>query len=124
MKANEERVEYVKRMVGFNEKVVIEIKGRVWGLCLMWKNNMQIEVVEFNMIAVKIIDLGGGWDLLFCLAFTDHLMQPRRERLGRTFMLYWSHFKSLGFASEISTLSWIVKKRMGEELRAQCPQIF
>ena len=58
------------------------------------------------------------------LDFMDHLMQPRRERLKRTFVLYWSHFKTLGFASETSTLFWIVKKRMGEELRAQCPQIF
>ena len=54
-------MEYVKRRVGFNEKVVIETKGRVGGLCLMWKNNVQIEAVEFNkyMIAVKILDPGG-----------------------------------------------------------------
>ena len=61
MKANEERMEYVKRRVGFNEKVVIKTKGRAGGLCLMWKNNVQIEAVEFNkyMIAVKILDPGG-----------------------------------------------------------------
>ena len=46
MKANEEHMEYVKRRVRFNEKVVIEAKGRAGGLCLMWKNNVQIEVVE------------------------------------------------------------------------------
>ena len=66
MKANEERMEYVKRRVGFNEKVVIKTKGRAGGLCLMWKNNVQIEVVEFNkyMIAVKILDPSGDWFLV------------------------------------------------------------
>ncbi|XP_075674808.1 uncharacterized protein LOC142643997 [Castanea sativa] len=65
-KANEECMEYVKRRVGFNENVVIEAKGRAGGLCLMWRNNVQIEVVEFNkyMIAVKILDPGGDWYLV------------------------------------------------------------
>ena len=60
-KANEERMEYVKRRVGFSENVVIEAKGRARGLCLMCKNNVQIEAVEFNkyMIADKILDPGG-----------------------------------------------------------------
>ena len=59
-------MEYVKRRVGFNEKVVIEAKGRVGGLRLMWKNNVQIEVVEFNkyLIAVKILGPGGDWNLV------------------------------------------------------------
>ena len=54
-------MEYVKRRVGFSENVVIEAKGRARGLCLTWKNNVQIEAVEFNkyMIAVKILDPGG-----------------------------------------------------------------
>ena len=47
-------MEYVKRRVGFNEKVVIEAKGRVGGLCLMWKNNVQIEVVEFNKYLIAV----------------------------------------------------------------------
>ena len=62
-------MEYVKRRAGFNEKVVIEAKGRVGGLRLMWKNNVQIEVVEFNkyLIGVKILDPGGDWYLVgFC----------------------------------------------------------
>ena len=65
-KTNGERMDYVKRMVGFNENVVTEAKGRVGGLCLMWKNNVQIEVVEFNkyLIAVKILDPGGDWNLV------------------------------------------------------------
>ena len=65
-KANEERMEYVKRRVGFNENVIIKAKGRARGLCLMWKNNVQIEVVEFNkyMIVVKILDLGEDWYLV------------------------------------------------------------
>nr|XP_023915417.1 uncharacterized protein LOC112026980 [Quercus suber] len=59
-------MKYVKRRVGFNEKVVIEAKGRAGGLYLICKNNMQVEVVEFNkyMIAVKILDLGGDWYLV------------------------------------------------------------
>ena len=65
-KANGERMDYVNRRVGFNENVVIEAKGRVGGLWLMWKNNVQIEVVEFNkyVIAVKILDPGGDWYLI------------------------------------------------------------
>nr|POE84156.1 hypothetical protein CFP56_40033 [Quercus suber] len=59
-------MEYVKRRVDFNEKVVIEAKGRAGGLCLMWKNNVQIEVVEFNkyLIVDKILDPGGEWYLV------------------------------------------------------------
>ena len=89
----------------------------------MWKNNVQIEVVEFNkyVIAVKILDPGGDW---YLVGFYGPLMHSRRERLGRIFVLYWRHFKSLGFASGTSTLLWIVKKRMGEELSVLCPLIF
>ena len=59
-------MEYVKRRVGFNENVIIKAKGRARGLCLMWKNNVQIVVVEFNkyMIVVKILDLGEDWYLV------------------------------------------------------------
>ena len=117
-------MEYVKRRVGFNEKVVIEAKGRARGLCLMWKNNVQIEVVEFNkyLIAVKILDPGGDWNLVGF--YGPPLCSQEEKRLGRTFVLCWSHFKSLGFASGTSTLLWIVKKRMGEELSVLCPLIF
>ena len=47
-------MEYVKRRVGFNENLIIKAKGRVGGLCLMWKNNVQIEVVEFNKYMIVV----------------------------------------------------------------------
>ena len=68
MKANEERVEYVKRRVGFNEKVVIEAKGRAGGLCLMWRTICKLKwwslISNKYMIVVKILDPGGDWYLV------------------------------------------------------------
>ena len=58
-------MEFVKNYLNFDNKFVVEAKGRVGGLCFMWKNGVSIKVVDFdkNLIAVKVSDLILDWML-------------------------------------------------------------
>ena len=49
-KDSEEHMDQVKRYVGFSTEVVIDAKGLVRGLCLIWKARVVVELVEFNKI--------------------------------------------------------------------------
>lgn len=55
-KANEKRMEEVKQAIRFSVKQVVDAKGKVGGLCLMWKWEVNVEIVEFNenILAVQI----------------------------------------------------------------------
>ena len=57
-KANENRMEFVKNSIKFDNKCVVEAKGSAGGLCIMWKNGFSMDVVEFdkNVIAIKVAD--------------------------------------------------------------------
>ncbi|XP_023926387.2 uncharacterized protein LOC112037802 [Quercus suber] len=53
----------VMHSVGFSNKVVVNAKGTVGGLCLMWKSSLSVDLVDFNndIIAVKIYDVVCEW---------------------------------------------------------------
>nr|POE75838.1 hypothetical protein CFP56_05108 [Quercus suber] len=58
-KAYENHMEEVLNSFKFFDMVTINAKGRAGGLCMMWRNIMNVEVLEYNrnIIAVKIKDL-------------------------------------------------------------------
>lgn len=49
-------MEEVKQAIRFFVKLVVDAKGKVGGLCLMWKWEVNVEIVEFNknLLAVQI----------------------------------------------------------------------
>ena len=49
-------MEFVKCSLKFDYKVVVEAKGKVGELCIMWKKGISTSQVEFekNLIAIKI----------------------------------------------------------------------
>lgn len=57
-KADVNRMEFVKNSIKFENKCVVKAKGNAGGLCIMWKNGLDINVVEFgkNLIAIKVAD--------------------------------------------------------------------
>ena len=65
-KANETRMEEVKNAIGFSGKLVVDVKGKAGGLCLMWKWGINLEVEEFNknLLAVKIKEALCEWLLV------------------------------------------------------------
>ena len=62
-KANVNRMEFVKNSIKFDNKCVVEAKGSAGGLCIMWKNGLSMDVVEFdkNLIAIKVADQCTDW---------------------------------------------------------------
>ena len=59
-------MEFIKNYLNFDNKFVVEAKGRVGGLCFMWKDGVSIKVVEFdkNLIAVRVSDPILDWLLV------------------------------------------------------------
>lgn len=57
-KAHECCMEFVKSFIKFDNKIVVEAKGSAGGLCIMWKECLVINEVEFdkNIIADKVTD--------------------------------------------------------------------
>lgn len=65
-KADEICMEEVMNSLRFFDMVIIYAKGRAEDLCMMWRNTMNVEVLEYNinMIAIKIKDLVNNWYLV------------------------------------------------------------
>jgi hypothetical protein len=56
----------VAKLIGFQNLVVLGPKGRVGGICMLWSNKVDIEVLEFNcpIIAIRIKDCAVSWSLV------------------------------------------------------------
>lgn len=56
-------MEFVKSVLQFDYKIVVEAKRKAGGLCIMWKEGISASPVEFekNLIAVKISDAISEW---------------------------------------------------------------
>lgn len=56
-KANVDHIELKGNIRSF-DKEVVEAKGRAKGLCLLWRSDVNVEVIEFNkhLIAAKVSD--------------------------------------------------------------------
>lgn len=63
----------IKSSLKFDNKIVVEAKGHAGSLCILWKNGLNITLVEHNkdLIAVTISDVVCGW--LF-IGFYDPLI--------------------------------------------------
>ena len=84
-------MEYVKSYLKFDNKFVVESKGRVGGLCILWKNGLSIKEVEFdgNLIAVNIFDSVTNW-LLVCFHGPPYLSK-KKKAWGNLFDLLEAH---------------------------------
>ena len=62
-KANLIRMDFVKSSIGFDESIVVESKGSVGGLCMMWKAGIFAHCIEFNknLIAIRVSDPICDW---------------------------------------------------------------
>ena len=65
-KADVVHMEFVKSFIKFNYRVVVEAKGSVGGLCMLWKEGLSISEVEFdkNLIAAKVSNQCTDWLLV------------------------------------------------------------
>ena len=65
-KANEVGIKKVANLIGFSNFCAIGLRGRVGGICMLWSNEVDIEVLEFNshMIAITIKDCAVSWSLV------------------------------------------------------------
>uniref|UniRef100_A0A2N9GNN9 Reverse transcriptase domain-containing protein n=1 Tax=Fagus sylvatica TaxID=28930 RepID=A0A2N9GNN9_FAGSY len=65
-KADEVRMEKVRKSIGFTDMKVISSNGRAGGLCMMWLDSVKVNVIEFDdhIIAIEIIDGVCDWVLV------------------------------------------------------------
>lgn len=70
---------------------MVESKGRVGGLCILWKNGMSIKEVEFdkNLIAVKIFD--SILDRLLVCFYKPPYHSKKKKAWGNLFALLEAH---------------------------------
>ena len=56
----------VAKLIGFQNLVALGPKGRAGGICMLWSNEVDIEVLELNshMIAITIKDCVVSWSLV------------------------------------------------------------
>lgn len=45
-RAPEERIENVRRRLKFRHMICVEAVGRSWGLCLLWEDEVQIQIFQ------------------------------------------------------------------------------
>uniref|UniRef100_A0A2N9I7H8 Endonuclease/exonuclease/phosphatase domain-containing protein n=1 Tax=Fagus sylvatica TaxID=28930 RepID=A0A2N9I7H8_FAGSY len=65
-KAYEDRMQVIAKKIGFQNLVAIGPKGRAGGLCMLWVNDLEVEILEFNsnMIAIQIKECNVCWSLV------------------------------------------------------------
>ena len=65
-KANEKRMKKVADLIGFSNFIAISPKGRAGGICLLWANEVDVEVLEFNSntVAVTVTECNIVWSLI------------------------------------------------------------
>ena len=56
----------VAKLIRFQNLVALGPKGRAGGICMLWSNEVDIELLEFNshMIAITIKDCAVSWSLV------------------------------------------------------------
>ena len=62
-KASVSRMEFVRNSIKFDHLFVVEAKGKVGELCILWKDGLSVKEVEYNknLIAIKISNLACEW---------------------------------------------------------------
>ena len=56
-------MEFVRSSIKFDHLLVVEARGKVGGLCVLWKVRLSVKEVKYNknLIAVKISDVAYEW---------------------------------------------------------------
>ena len=90
-KADVNRMEFVKNSIKFDNKCVVEAKDSAGDLCIMWKNGLSMDVVEFgkNLIAIKVTDQWMDW--LMVRFYGPPYFQKKKKALDNFFALLESH---------------------------------
>lgn len=59
-------MEEVKKSIGFLKLIVVDAKGSVGGICVMWRSIVSLQPIEFNknLIAIKVTDAVCNWFLV------------------------------------------------------------
>jgi exonuclease III len=78
-KASESRIKKVVSSIGFADHIAIGPKGRAGGICMIWANLLNVEVLEFNpnLVAITVRDSVCEWSLV---GFYGPLYQAKRRK--------------------------------------------
>ncbi len=91
----------IANAIGFTEKIVMNAKGRSGGICMMWSEALEIDVIDYNsqIIAINIKDGTCSWSLV---GFYGPTYQSNEEKPGRIWQPCLNHWMGHGFALVIS----------------------
>ena len=78
-KASEDRMKKLASSIGFSEHVLVSAKGKAGGICLLWSNSLDAEILEFDSqtVAVKVSDDFCSWVMI---GFYGLLYQTKRYK--------------------------------------------
>lgn len=82
-------------VIKFSDLCVVEAKGAVKGICVMWKYGCSIQQVEYNknLIAVKVTDAVCEWLLVVpfqkAKSMGESYGTPSPRILPRPLNMYW-----------------------------------
>jgi len=96
--AHANKVEEIKRTVGFNNCFVVDREGKSGGLALFWNNKVNCQIMNYSMnfINVMVIDDNNkNWRFTYLYGFLE---SHRRKNL-------WNMLRNL---SSLSSLPWCV----------------
>ena len=48
-------MDFVKSSINYNNLLVVEVSGKVGGLCVLWKNGISVREVEFNKNLITVM---------------------------------------------------------------------
>lgn len=87
----DDRMEYVKCFLNFDNKLVVKSNGSSGGLCMMWKNGIHIKEIDFNknLIVIKVSDSVIDW--LLVGFYGPSYYTKKKEAWGNPFALLEAH---------------------------------
>lgn len=117
-KCNEDRAEFVKRVLGFDNCFAVSSNGQSGGLALFWNNESSVNISSFSLghIDTTVKSNSGTWR--FTRIYGNPESSKRRDswelikRLGQGAPLLW-------LIGEISTKSLTILKKRGRGTRNQ-----
>ena len=63
---NDDQLIKLASAIGFSEHVIVNAKGKAGGVCLLWSNALDVEVLEYNSrtVAIVVKDALCSWSLV------------------------------------------------------------
>ena len=82
-KAKEFHMDFVKRVLKFDYKIVVEAKGKAGGLCIMWKAGIFASLVEFEKKLNCCKDFRCYERVAFCGFLWPPILLKEKKSLGK-----------------------------------------